>query len=311
MLIDDILLNRNFYLLPSIHRIDFIYLAKNNLISSLLYCHNYKIINHILTHKSKYRKYIQLMDFFFHKRNYLEHKYFLRQKYLFNLSDLYNLDLLKMIEDYKIYPTKNNYGKKLLQIACDDNNKEVVKILFDCGMYPDDGYDSCKPSLFNRMVYSNNLEMIKLFIEYDIEMEKIYIFDIRKFQSAEVHLIHYVCYYDNISLMKYLIDIGVNLESEDEYGNKPIYYAYISGNLEIVQLLIDGFISNELSRNPPKVKIDLASLIEIESEWQEIFALYDMPGKNEINNFLAFKEKIQNSTLFNKRITSFTDISLI
>jgi len=80
--------------------------------------------------------------------------------------------------------------------------------------------------------FESKLVQVKKLIEKGLDVKK-------KYGMYENQLIHYVCYKQDIETLKYLIEIGIDIESENNYGERPIHISCNNGCLEIVKLLIE------------------------------------------------------------------------
>jgi len=136
----------------------------------------------------------------------------------------FNQFLNENILDKMSGPTKEEilktHPEKLLKIAVQDNDFELVKLSIDGGanVHYDDEYSLLKAS------ENNNIEMIKYLIEHGANVNADFN---RVFRDA--------CDNNEFELADYLIEHGANPRSEGDY---PLRYAAEGGNLEALKYLI-------------------------------------------------------------------------
>jgi ankyrin repeat protein len=78
--------------------------------------------------------------------------------------------------------------------------------------------------------------------------------DPHKLSSRKENLLHYYGSFlknynttDALSVLKYLLNLGINIEQENDYGLRPIHYACKIGDLTMVKLLIEYGASTNCS----------------------------------------------------------------
>ena len=63
------------------------------------------------------------------------------------------------------------------------------------------------------------------------------ILDIHEINKDKMAPIHYACKNGNIRLMKILLDLGADINSQDIKGNTPLHYAVINNDERMVKHL--------------------------------------------------------------------------
>lgn len=67
--------------------------------------------------------------------------------------------------------------------------------------------------------------------------------------------LHLACKNNRISIAKFLIGCGVDVNHQDEHGQTPLLICCIHGNFELASLLIEASIAGHL---PEPIEVDLA-----------------------------------------------------
>lgn len=81
-------------------------------------------------------------------------------------------------------------------------------------------------------IMENDLEAIRTSISRGADIEK-------RYCKTGVSAIHYVAFKGHHDTLKYFLTIGAKVDSEDNYGRTPLYFAAYSGKEICVKLLIE------------------------------------------------------------------------
>jgi ankyrin repeat protein len=79
--------------------------------------------------------------------------------------------------------------------------------------------------------------------------------------------LHIAAYKNKLDAVKYLLEIGANINSKAKMGHTPLYSASLSGNFEIVKYLVENGADTNIIHSTGKKAIDVA----FDSEHIEIF----------------------------------------
>jgi ankyrin repeat protein len=74
--------------------------------------------------------------------------------------------------------------------------------------------------------------------EFEIFIDKLE--DINAIKNDDKALIHYVCQYGTVQMLKCIISRGANLECADRNGDRPIHYVCQYGNIEMFRCIVDN-----------------------------------------------------------------------
>ncbi len=116
-------------------------------------------------------------------------------------------------------------GKSLLNIACENSNIEIIKLLINNGASIDD-----YTKLLLIAIDSNDKEMVESFIENGADVDG----DISATNTPLLEAIEK----ENKEIVELLIKNGANINQGNSYDDRPLLTATLKGNKEIVELLI-------------------------------------------------------------------------
>jgi ankyrin repeat protein len=78
-------------------------------------------------------------------------------------------------------------------------------------------------------VSENDVEMVKLLIKYDVEIN-------RSYDKKKISLLHLAS--SKLEISKLLIEKGITIDSTDYFGNTPLWAALHEKNYEVAELLL-------------------------------------------------------------------------
>jgi hypothetical protein len=170
------------------------------------------------------------------KYDLIKYKHFIT-KYSLNIPsfedyiDLRYIYTNKLIDNFNLYKVNNNL-KTILDISCN----KIVNL-------NNITFKKRKRKKINiqqllSILKKDNLKELKIFIKDDINIiyTKIY----------NLNLIHHVCKYNSVNILKYILDINNNLINEiDNYYNiSPLFFCIICRNLDIFKILLNNINLN-------------------------------------------------------------------
>jgi ankyrin repeat protein len=154
-----------------------------------------------------------------------------------NLHDIYNY---KVIDNKKILKTQY---KELIKIMENKNNFEYLKYYIEHSINLDFfspfGYQFIH--YYIRCIKVPDISIIKLLVEKGINLEsetKCYL------KKRPIHL---ACEFSNCEFIKYLIDMGIDLECPDSTNFYPIHVACMFNKSEIIEYLINKGVNLEVT----------------------------------------------------------------
>lgn len=143
-------------------------------------------------------------------------------EYIYNSDKENIIDYINNGYDVNIL---NEHNNSPLNVACYMlvPNHEIIDILLA------NGADHTKKDNFGitpifRAVLSNSLDMVKIFIKYNVDYNTV--------DNNGFNLL-YVCNQDDIDMFKYLIDLGINYYQTDTLGNPLTEYHSEDSDTEI------------------------------------------------------------------------------
>lgn len=68
--------------------------------------------------------------------------------------------------------------------------------------------------------------------------------------------LHIACKYNHHNVVKFLIGCGVDVNTQDEYGQTPLLLCCIHGHRELLSLLVEASISGQLTE---PIEVNLAN----------------------------------------------------
>lgn len=117
----------------------------------------------------------------------------------------------------------NNIFGKILQ----SNNKRVIKHVINHFVYLDiNEYNVCEYVFFNNY---NTFFITKLMLKYHMQIDV-------KYNGK--YLIHYACISNNIQLVKYLDEMGADLEAATTIGDQPIHLSMHADTVILKYLIL-------------------------------------------------------------------------
>ena len=137
----------------------------------------------------------------------------------FKSIDKKNIKMIKLFLDHGV--DVNAHKSEALKIACYDPDFQIIRILLEHNVNVQEALDN--------LYIKNNLELVKLFFEYnpDLDLSKTKI--LLEFCSASVN----DTYYD---MVKLFLDKGANF---DNYCTNPLEWCVHQNNVKITKLFMD------------------------------------------------------------------------
>ncbi len=115
-----------------------------------------------------------------------------------------------------------------LNVACSQNNIEMVKCLINSQSINMKNYDGWTP--LHYATWKNCTEIIKLLLLNGADIHS-------KISSGEIPL-HWATMHNNTEICKELINRGADVNATDRHSNTPLHYATSKHNIELMNLLI-------------------------------------------------------------------------
>jgi len=150
-----------------------------------------------------------------------------------------NIEITIFLYDCKVNINAHDEKNRTpLNIACINNRAEVAYFLLTKGGEFNNNISGIE-NIFINLAYEGNLSAIKLFYECGA--------DILRCDYNKRTLAHIAADEDNVEIIKYLIDEGLDINKEDKWGNTPMTFA--SDEIKNLMLSQDlsktGFISKK------------------------------------------------------------------
>lgn len=197
-----------------------------------------------------------------------------------------NVELVKELIARKIdINLRDNNEFTPFNVACLNGYIEIVKLLLENGAV------MTSPSYItslNIACRSSNTNIVKLLLNKGLDPN---------IECNKTLPIHIACYSQNIELIKILLLKTENIDVKDNLNFTPLEIAIQRNNLDMVKLVVDGFISDKIYR------INMLSCI------------HTIPQKYienmEIQKYIQLKIEIHREKLFSTEFSFFNDIVII
>lgn len=202
---------------------------------------------------------------------------------LHHACENYNLEIVKELMKRKININLKDYNEYTpFNIACECGFIEIVKLLLENGASID------SPSHISSLCIacrSSNNEIVKLLLEKGLDPN---------FSCNKTLPIHIACYNKNIELIKILLSKTRKIDVIDDNGLTPLSISFFYNHLDMVKLVVDGFISEKIYR------ITLLS---------DIFSVdLNRIGNPQILEYIQSKIEVYRKTLFSSKSSDYQDI---
>ena len=220
------------------------------------------------------------------------------------------LDMLKLYKNYFYFIFSKNFeDKNVFDIAVQKGNIQIIKLLYTQiekgGNYNEKTIymKYLRDNIFNIAARNNHIFPILFFYEklslfYDNRgfFKEKEILDIHEINEDKFSPIHYACKNRNVKLMKILIDLGANINSQDGKGYTPLHHAVINNDERMVKhLLIRGankFIKDHNNLTPYDLSFELeeqklSSILYHKNFCQRYFCEEELGPISKKNNMLS------------------------
>ncbi|VDI42961.1 serine/threonine-protein phosphatase 6 regulatory ankyrin repeat subunit A [Mytilus galloprovincialis] len=132
---------------------------------------------------------------------------------------------------------KCDNGFSALEIACINGNLQIVKVLFDVGMNPNDK-SNAGTTPFYQACRNGHYEIVKYFLNLNRKLSNSRVDTTIKDKDGWSAL-HVACFNGHAEIIKLLVAVGMNVNKRDHSGKSAIYLAYMNGHDDIVKILKD------------------------------------------------------------------------
>jgi ankyrin repeat protein len=154
-------------------------------------------------------------------------------------------------------------GVSPMLIAVERKNIKMMEALVKYGadLKAGNNTNDKKQSILFNAITSRNLELVKTLIKSGADP-----FEKTRFQGADNSTaLMAAVFLDNVEMVKYFIELGVDINARDQYGDPAVNWAtFFTYNIEIIKLLIDkgcdlnminsqgrASLDHAINRNPP------------------------------------------------------------
>ncbi|VDI47760.1 blast:Ankyrin-1 [Mytilus galloprovincialis] len=150
----------------------------------------------------------------------------------------YLLDLNGQALNSRVNTTvKNDKGWSALHAACYKGHIEVVKLLIDVGINPNDTTDSGSTPL-HKACQKGHYETVKFLLDLNGQEFNSRVDTTIKDKGGRSAL-HLACQNGHKEVIKLLIDVGMNINDTTNSGSTPLHHASFGGQYETVKFLLD------------------------------------------------------------------------
>jgi uncharacterized protein len=125
---------------------------------------------------------------------------------------------------------KANNGATALMIAVNAANLRGARLLLEAGANPNVFDNSGITPLMRAMEMGDNVDMVKLLVEYNADMEA------RNPEGAPVLMVY--PYRNRFPAHRELINLGANVNIQDYQGRTPLIKAVMEANMDMIRFLI-------------------------------------------------------------------------
>ncbi|XP_076082888.1 uncharacterized protein LOC143053953 [Mytilus galloprovincialis] len=133
---------------------------------------------------------------------------------------------------------KNKEGWSALHVACQNGHKEVIKLLIDVGMNLNDTTHSGSTPL-HKACQEGHYETVKFLLDLNGQSLNSRVQTTVK-DDKGLSALHLACQKNgNKEVIKFLIDVGMNLNDTTNRGSTPLHKACQEGHYETVKFLLD------------------------------------------------------------------------
>jgi ankyrin repeat protein len=184
-----------------------------------------------------------------------------------------------------------------INIACNKNHFKIFKLLFKRVDLEVGNYSKQRP--IHYACISGNKKIVKMLISKNVDLEAKNIYDYRP--------IHIACMYNHTEIVKLLLN-RVDLNVACRENIYPIHnalwcnHAFWRNNIDMIKLLVDGFISDKIYATKSLVNLDRLS---------KDLHLLNMASDKKVSEFIFKKIEAINRTLFIKIEKNYSDVRFI
>lgn len=155
-------------------------------------------------------------------------------------------DVIKHVIDNSIdFDVESGCGQRPIHIACRFSNADIIKYLVDKNVDIEcDNFTGIKPINYLVTNHGTEYELIKYFLDKNIKLN----FEIK----SGYNLLYYVISYGNLELLKLLQNAGMDLNAQSsKCAYTPMQYSFkCAKDLNLIKYLIDVGINIDVDTDP-------------------------------------------------------------
>lgn len=201
-----------------------------------------------------------LVSIFFKK--FIVAHYFVKEEKLESLRIIVECYYVLIEDKDKFYDwllAENSDEMTILELVAQRPNKEIIKYLYDLINKTDESklrINERRNNLFHLAAKRNECYPIVFFYT---KLSKIFSQNIINLPNKYgITPLHYACYFGCNKVIDLLLDLGANINSQDNEGNTPLHYAINTGNLKTVKKLLVRGANKYIKRIDDKTPYETA-----------------------------------------------------
>lgn len=145
----------------------------------------------------------------------------------------------------------DKYGETILDLATSVGDIYFVELLLQ------NGVDLNIGNPLGNAISEGRFEFVKLFVEHGADIHKKYTYSSYAIYDASLY------YEKNSEILYYLLEKGVDVNVQNNYGDTPLLQASFEGYFELVRILLNNGADPRIKNTANKDAIDLAKTDEI------------------------------------------------
>lgn len=169
------------------------------------------------------------------------------------------IEYIQKIKDIDLN-IRDESGNYLINYAILKNSKTAVKILLEKGCRIDI-YDQEERSLLYVPIKYDYYDIITLLLEYDKHNIGVALVDIKD-KNKNIPL-HYAIFFNNIKIIKLLLDNNSNVNIKDDSGSNALHLAIYSKNYEACKLIVNKDININMRNLSGESALHIACNLEL------------------------------------------------
>lgn len=125
----------------------------------------------------------------------------------------------------------NNIGESPIMVAFNKNREEMAKILYDENVDLNITNEN-EENIYFSIIKSHNISLLKQMLKSDSK----YIYS---YNFTKRTLLHQAVMISDYEITKYLLDLGLLANVDDNFGETPLFFAVRNKDLEMIKILIE------------------------------------------------------------------------